>query len=299
MLENETAAIFQGQGGQHPGMGKELYDNHEEARRVFEAASEALDMNVATLCFTDPENRLQHAGYAQPAIVTVSFAAYKVLQKEIGQPGHLAGHSLGEYSAAAAGEALGFPETLKLVRERGMLIEAEATKNPGAMVASLGVPLEKMREICAQTGTDIANDNSEGQTVISGLKSRIDDAIQLIGSYKGKVRLLQNINVPSHSSLMEPVSKRLLALLQSISVEMPVVPLVSNVTAKYVLSVEELKSNLAKQVMATVRWRESVIQMVDHGAEVFYEIGPGDILKGIIRKINPSVEVRNVNDLFK
>ena len=178
-------------------------------------------------------------------------------------------------------------------------MEAEAAKNPGTMVASLGVPLETMREICAKTGTDIANDNSEGQTVISGLKSRIDDAIQLIGNYKGKVRLLQNINVPSHSSLMEPVSKRLLALLQSISIEMPVVPLVSNVTAKYVLSVEELRSNLAKQVMATVRWRESVIQMVDHGAEVFYEIGPGDILKGIIRKINPSVEVRNVNDLFK
>lgn len=298
MLESERAVIFQGQGEQYAGMGKKLYDNHPRARAVFQEASEALDMNMGKLCFEDPNGRLQQASAAQPAIVTLSLAQHSVFENEFGIVGHVAGHSLGEYAAAVASGTIEIGDTLKLVRERGQHMEAISTEKPGAMAAVLGLTIDKVREVCERFGVEIASHNTDTQTVISGLRSRVESAAEFVNSIRGKFRLLP-IDVASHSSLMEPVRVNLKSQLAGIEVKWPPkIPLISAAIANYVISENELRDGLSNQVSSTVRWNESVKQMIEHGADIFYEMGPGNVLSGLVRRIDPTVDVRNINDLI-
>lgn len=300
MIETDRAVIFQGQGEQFAGMGKEYYKNSGSVREVFELASESLNMDVAKLCFENPENKLRQATFAQPAITTVNLALYSVYEAKNGKPAHMAGHSLGEYSAAAASGAVSYEDIFKMVKARGELMDEIGKRQPGAMAACLGLTIDRIKEICKSAGVEIANDNSEGQTIIAGLRSKIESAVEVIKTQRGKIKLLP-IDVASHCSIMEPAKQGLKNRFADLKVEIDekYIPIVSNATAKYALESKELRENLFEQLTKTVRWRESVKEMIEHGASRFHEIGPGVVLSGLVKRIDENVEAVHFYDLMK
>lgn len=299
MQEIDRAVIFQGQGEQYAGMGKEIYGRFPSARKVYELASDTLGMDMKKLCFKDPDNNLGQARFAQPAITAVNLASYAAYREKFGEPGHVAGHSLGEYSAAAASGAISFEDAFRIVDARGKLMDEVGAKQPGAMAVCLGPTIDKIKEICARVGVEIANDNAEGQTVISGLKSRIDSVPDIIKEYKGKVRLLP-IFVASHCSIMLPARQELESMLARIKIEIDekYIPFVSGVTADYVLRADDFRKYLAEQMTTTVRWRETVQTLFDHGAEEFDEAGPRKVLTKIVLRINPNAQARHIDEML-
>ena len=292
------AFIFPGQGSQAVGMGKALAENFTQARRVFEEVNEALLQSLSTLMFDGPESDLILTENAQPALMAVSLAVIRVLQAECGldlarDAAFVAGHSLGEYSALAATGALSIWDTARLLQRRGQAMQAAVPVGKGAMAALLGADLVLAREISvvasqADGGVcEIANDNGGGQVVISGSRQTIEKAIDISKEMGVKRAVLLPVSAPFHCTLMEPAARAMAQALAQTAINIPVTPVVANVTALPVTDPETIRELLVKQVTGAVRWRECVSYMADHGVTKFVECGSGKVLSGLLKRIAP------------
>ncbi|MFQ5934053.1 MAG: ACP S-malonyltransferase [Dehalococcoidia bacterium] len=299
---NKTAFIFPGQGSQSVGMGRELYENSPAARHVFDEADKTLGFSMTQLCFQGPEDELTLTYNAQPAIFTVSLAGLTALKEEaergLPRPSFVAGHSLGEYSALVAAGALPFADALRLVRERGRLMQQANSIQPGGMAAILGLDEATTEEICQQSGMQISNVNSREQIVISGPKDNIPKALDMARARGAKKVMPLNVGSAFHSSLMEPMVEGMYTAIQSVSFSRPTVPIVANSSAKPVITADELKEELMWQLCHCVHWLKSVEFMIASGVSTFVEIGPGKILSGLIRRIDPSVKTLGLMDIL-
>jgi [acyl-carrier-protein] S-malonyltransferase len=297
----KTAFVFPGQGSQYPGMGKELADTFEVARNVFQEADDALGFNLSTLCFEGPEGDLKLTANTQPAILTTSIAAFRVVEAETGiKADYLAGHSLGEFSALVASGALGFTDAVRTVRARGTFMQEAVPFGAGAMAAILGVEPAILADICAEASqgevVSPANFNSPGQIVIAGHAGAVGRAIEIAKSRGFRKAMLLPVSAPFHCSLMLPAAERLEALLAAILVQTIKLPVVTNVEAEPNNDPGRVMELLVKQVCAPVLWAGSVQKMIDLGVSRFIEIGPGKVLSGLIKRISKDVETRNVED---
>jgi [acyl-carrier-protein] S-malonyltransferase len=296
----KTSFIFSGQGAQYPGMGKELCDNFTVCRRVFEEASDVLSSDMKKLCFDESEaERLSDTAFCQPAIFTVSAACLRLME-EIGETADfLAGLSLGEYSALAASRAFSFADGLRLLRKRGRFMADAARDNPGAMSAVLGLDADTVEAICAETpGYVVAsNFNAPGQTVISGEEPAVKEAERLAVA-RGAARVVRlNVRGAFHSKLMDSAAKRLEPELNAIVFGATAAPVVSNVDAVTYGSSGEIPSKLVKQLVSPVLWERSVRYMIESGAGVFIELGPGKALSSFARKADKLAKTFNIEDI--
>lgn len=303
------AFVFPGQGSQSIGMGRDVYDAFSCARDVFEEVDEALGQNLSNLIFEGSTEDLTLTENTQPALMAVSMAITRVLEKEgnffLSKKGKfLAGHSLGEYSALCAGEAFSLCDTARLLRARGKAMQEAVPVGEGAMAALLGLSLEEVEEVIYKALQDksatkeicvIGNDNCSGQVVISGHKEAIDRAIIHATTKGAKRSVLLPVSAPFHSPLMESAAKKMKEVLQETQGENPKLPLVANVTAAPVYKFEDVCSLLVDQVTGRVRWRESVLAMCQEGVETFVEIGAGKVLSGLSKRIHPDIKSVSLN----
>jgi len=283
--------VFPGQGSQYIGMGKDLYDNHSVARELMERANELLGFRITDIMFGGTDEELRATRVTQPAVFLHSVAAYMVNTVE--KPDMVAGHSLGEFSALVACGALRFEDALLLVRARAEAMQRACELQPGTMAAVLGLADDKVEQVC--NGIDdivvAANYNCNGQVVISGTVSGIEAAVPLMKEAGAKRALKLPVGGAFHSPLMQPAAEDLGKAIQATEFHQPVCPIYQNVCATPQTDPEVIRENLLKQLTSPVRWTQSVNQMIADGAEAFYEFGPGDVLKNLIRKINPEVTV--------
>ncbi len=285
------AFVFPGQGSQFPGMCKDLYDAHAEAREMFQAADRLLGFSLTDVMFNGTADDLKQTKVTQPAVFLHSVVAQRLMTIE--KPDMVAGHSLGEFSALVACGALRFEDALLLVSARAQAMQAACEANPGTMAAVLGLDDEKVVEICEKTSGVVvaANFNNPGQIVISGEVEAVDAACVALKEAGARRALRLNVGGAFHSPLMQPAAEDLKAAILKTDFHKPFCPIYQNVTAKAEIDPETIRENLLKQLTAPVRWTQSVQNMIADGATQFYEFGPGDVLKGMIRKINPEVQV--------
>ncbi|MGP0099347.1 MAG: ACP S-malonyltransferase [Terriglobales bacterium] len=297
---SRTAFLFPGQGSQAVGMGKELSDNYSIARQTFEEADEALGYKLSQLCFEGPEEKLKLTEITQPAILTASVAAWRVLQEKGLQADFVAGHSLGEYSAHVAAGTLNFADAVRTVRNRGRYMQEAVPVGVGAMAAILGMPIEKVSQVAAEAAQgevcQAANINSPEQIVISGNSNAVERAIQLAQERGAKKAVGLPVSAPFHCALMQPAQDRLAEDLGGLSFQDPSCPLVCNVDAAVVSSAEASRGALVRQVTGTVRWEPSVRLLIEKGATLFIEVGPGKVLWGLMRQIDRSKTCASVGD---
>ena len=285
------AFVFPGQGSQFPGMCKDLYDAHAEAREMFQAADRLLGFSLTDVMFNGTADDLKQTKVTQPAVFLHSVVAQRLMTIE--KPDMVAGHSLGEFSALVACGALRFEDALLLVSARAQAMQAACEANPGTMAAVLGLDDEKVVEICEKTSGVVvaANFNNPGQIVISGEVEAVDAACVALKEAGARRALRLNVGGAFHSPLMQPAAEDLKAAILKTDFHKPFCPIYQNVTAKAETDPEAIRENLLKQLTAPVRWTQSVQNMIADGATQFYEFGPGDVLKGMIRKINAEVQV--------
>ena len=295
------AFIFPGQGSQYVGMGREFFESFSVAKQAFEEADDALHFSISELCFKGPEAALKLTENTQPAVLTTSIAALKVLQTEKGiTPRFTAGHSLGEYSALVASGALHFSEAVKIVRLRGRFMQEAVPVGEGAMAAVLGMEREQVEKLCGEISSGEvltpANFNCPGQIVIAGHTKAVERAIERV-KQEGKKAILLPVSAPFHSPLMKPAGERLEKALDEISVSDLKIPVVTNVEAEVNTSRDRVKELLVAQVSSPVRWEESMRKMIEKGIEQVMEIGPGKVLSGLMKRIDSRVETKNLEDL--
>jgi [acyl-carrier-protein] S-malonyltransferase len=288
-----TAFIFPGQGSQYVGMGKTLAENFAAARQVFDEADRALGFSLTQLCWEGPAEVLQLTENQQPALLTVSIAAFRVLTDQGLKPDYVAGHSLGEYSALVATGGLDFVDAVQLVRKRGRYMQEAVPPGVGAMAALLKLPEGKLDSILAEASqgevVSAANLNSPDQVVIAGHAGAVARAVELAKAAGAKRALLLQVSAPFHCSLMKPAQERLAVDLNSVSFRDLVVPLVNNWQARLIRSGAEAREGLYQQVPNPVRWAEAVRKLSAEGATRFIEVGAGGVLTGLLRNINPEL----------
>jgi len=300
MSNSSIAFLFPGQGSQTVGMGKDLYDRYPAARATFDEADEALGIKLSQLCFDGPEYQLKLTQNTQPAILTVSVAAWRVLGEKGIKPVFAAGHSLGEYSAHVAAGTISFAEAVRTVRNRGKYMQEAVPVGTGAMAAILGMGLDAVGEVCAAAAQgqvcEPANINSPEQIVISGDAAAVERGVKIAQERGAKRAILLPVSAPFHCSLMKPAQERLAADLQKLNFARPGTPVVCNVYAKPVEEAETSREALVRQVIGSVRWNESMQWLIQRGVQTFVEVGPGKVLCGLMRQIDRSKKCVNVED---
>ena len=296
------AFLFPGQGSQHAGMGKDLAENFPVARQVFEEANDALGVDLASLCFNGPEEDLKLTANTQPAILTTSIAALRVLETETGiAPNCAAGHSLGEYSALVCAGALNFADAVRIVRQRGTFMQEAVPVGTGAMAAILGLDKETLERVCqdAALGQVVspANFNSAGQVVIAGNTEAVDRAMNLAKEHGAKRALPLPVSAPFHCSLMIPAGERLADVLADIKVGDMTVTVITNVEAAPNQDASRVCQLLVDQVSAPVLWEDTIACMIKLDVERYIEIGPGKVLAGLVKRMAKDSTIQNVQNV--
>ena len=293
---------FPGQGSQKVGMGRELADAYPQARAVFEEADEALGQKLTKIMWEGPEETLMLTENTQPALVAMSMAAIRAMEAE-GMPvaetaAYVAGHSVGEYAALAAAKAFSLEDVIRLVRVRGQAMQQAVPVGEGGMAAILGLEFDAVAEIAAEAAGDqvcqAANDNSGGQVVVSGHKAAIERAAKLASERRAQRAIVLQVSAPFHYDMMAPAAEVMSAALGEVTINKPVVPVISNVLAAPVSDPVEIRQRLIEQVTGTVRWRESVLWMAANGVDTLYEIGAGKVLSGLVRRIDRSLAAKSI-----
>ncbi|MGL9717142.1 MAG: ACP S-malonyltransferase [Wolbachia sp.] len=299
---------FPGQGSQFVGMGRSLYSEFSVARQVFNEVDNILNRKLSSLIFDGPIEELTITENAQPAIMAVSIATLRVMEHVFGRPffsdynvKYICGHSVGEYTALCAAGALTLESAVKLLKVRGEAMHEASLKCKGGMVALLGAEISEVEDILksAQIGgiCEIANDNGGGQVVVSGTEEALEMLPDLFKNSSVRRLIKLQVSGPFHSSLMKPADEKLLEFLENVKVTRPLIPFVSNVTAKEESNPKVIKALLAEQIISRVRWREMVLYMSSHGANKFVEIGPNKVLSNLVRRIDQSIDTKNMDNI--
>ncbi len=295
--------VFPGQGSQAIGMGKDFFEKYDLVKNLFKQADDSLGISLSKIIFEGPKDELDLTTNTQPAIFLISYSIFQVMKKEfkidLDSAKYFAGHSLGEYSALSAANYLNFSDTIKLLKVRGDAMQNAVPEGEGGMLAVLGSKVEIIENIINENKKNfivqIANDNSEGQIVISGRNSDLEKLIEILKS-KNIKNIKLPVSAPFHCQLMNNATKIMRNEIQKLNFQESKNRLVSNVTAKEISNKEELKSLLIDQIENRVRWRESIINMIDEGVNHFIEIGPGKVLSGLIKRIDKNVKINTINN---
>ncbi len=294
----KTALLFAGQGSQTVGMGRDLYERFGVCRELFDQANDVLGRDLRKICFEGPEDVLTRTDNTQPGILLTSLACLAALKTQVPnlEFSATAGLSLGEFTALTAAEAMGFGDTLRLIQARARFMQEACEATTGGMAAIIGMDDTALAEVCRETDVDIANLNCPGQTVISGERDKIAKAVVLAKARGAKRATSLTVAGAYHSRLMESARGKLAAELAKVPVHLPRVPVVSNVTARPAGSVVEIKELLVRQVTSSVRWSDSMQWLIGQGFTRFIELGPGQVLSGLMKRMNKDVERLSVSD---
>jgi len=289
--EGKVAYVFPGQGSQRVGMGREVYDSSPEARAVFEEADTVLGFRLTQLCFEGPEETLRQTCNAQPAILAVSIAYLRASPELQGTaPAFVAGHSLGEYTALVAARVLDFAEALYLAGERGRLMQEAGEQNPGGMVAILGMDEASVNEVCQSTGAQVANFNCPGQIVLSGATQDVAQAAELAKAKGARSAIPLQVSGAFHTALMQPAVEGMAQAISKLTFRDPAIPIIANTTAEPITDAEAVKAELLNQLCHCIQWQRSIEYMMKEGVSTFIEIGPGQVLTGLIKRITTEAE---------
>ena len=299
-MSNNIAFVFPGQGSQYVEMGKDFYENFEVARKYFDKANDILDIDLKELCFEGPEDVLTETQNTQPAIFTVSMIAFELLKEKGIKPSIVAGHSLGEYAALCAAGVFDFETGLKLVRKRGELMASAVSEgSKGTMAAIIALDRDKIENICNEVKgvCELANINSPMQIVISGEEEAVHEAMEKAEEAGAKKIVELNVSSAFHSQLMEPAKNKLKEYIEKVEFNDPEIPVIANSTANFVRNKEEIVSALEKQLTNAVRWVESMELMAENDVNLAFEVGPGRVLKSLMRRIDRSIKTYNIQDV--
>jgi [acyl-carrier-protein] S-malonyltransferase len=291
--------VFPGQGSQSVGMGKDLYENFEEVKKLYNIASETLGYDAAALSFNGPAEELNKTYRTQPCLLVASIAVHTVLNLKNIKPSAVAGHSLGEYSALVAAGSLSFGDALKITEIRGKIMQEAVPEGRGLMAAILGLEREKADEICSSVTNgyvSVANYNCPGQIVISGEKSAVEEAMNRAKESGAKRALPLAVSVPSHCALMEDAAKEFEDVLKGISIKDADIPFINNVEARFISGAEEIRRALVRQLSQPVLWEDCIKAIASKNINTFIEAGPGKVLSGLIKRIEPSARIFNVEN---
>lgn len=296
MSFSKIAFVFPGQGSQCVGMGRDLYENIPESKQVLDQADQALGFSLTDLCFNGPEESLKQTANTQPALLAVSIAVYAAAKDRLPKPVLVAGHSLGEYSALVASGALSLAEGVRLVRARGQAMEMAAASNPGSMAAIIGLDTDKVAEVCAQAGAYVANYNAPGQIVISGSTNAVTKAGELAKAAGAKRALPLKVSGAFHSALMNPAAEQMKKILAETQIQRAEFPVIANVVAEPLTEPADIRDALERQITGSVQWIRSIQRMVAEGVDTIIEMGSGQVLCGMIKRIDSSVKTFSIQD---
>jgi len=296
------SVIFPGQGSQIVGMGKEFFEKHQIVKKLFKEADEILEFSLSKLILEGPKDKLDHTINTQPAIFLISYSIFQVVKEDfninLNEAKYFAGHSLGEYSALSCAGYLNFSETLKILRVRGDAMQNSVPKGEGGMLAVLGLKVEDLEKILKDNQNNfkaqVANDNSDGQIVLSGKTKDLEILSEFFKDNKIK-NIKLPVSAPFHCNLMSKATEVMTKELQKIDFKQSKNILISNVTAEEISNVDDLKGLLINQIEKRVRWRESILNMINKGVSQFIEIGPGKVLSGLVKRINKDVKISSIN----